>query len=132
MGANPYQYVVPWQPDLGQALQELRRDVFLRGDYHGAEEGHATPDEALMASAEEGTHSILDIAKISRAPAMCTACVFDEEELQRYFGTTRPTLEAIEGCDELWNDIDRGSARIVIAYENARPSQLVFMGYSFD
>lgn len=132
MGAKPYQYVVRWQADLGRALQELRQDVFIRGDYYGSEETHATPDEALMASEEEGTHSILDITKISRTPAMCTACVFDDDELQRYFGTTRPTLEAIEGCEELWNDIDRGSARIAIAYENTRPAQLVFMGYSFD
>ena len=33
MGASGWKYVVPYQRDLGAALDSLRREVFAAGDY---------------------------------------------------------------------------------------------------
>jgi hypothetical protein len=33
MGASGWRYFVPYQPDIQQALQELREDVFKRGEF---------------------------------------------------------------------------------------------------
>ena len=33
MGASGWEYVVPYQRDLGAALDSLRREVFAAGDY---------------------------------------------------------------------------------------------------
>lgn len=124
MGAHPYTYVVPWQPDITKALQELRADVFARGDYLGAEEGFPTPEEAIQMS-EAGTRSTLDITKITAEPAMCAASPLDEDDLDYYFGTTTPTVSQIEEGDKIWSDIDRGTARYVVAYEDGKPAKIV-------
>lgn len=131
MGAKPYRYVVAYQADIPAALQALRADVFRRGEFLGADQGYATPEEALAMS-EEGTHSILDISKVSDEPASCTASSLDDEELQHYFGTARPTRADIESNDEIYEEIDRGSARYIVAYEGDHPKHIIFLGYSFD
>ena len=131
MGARPYKYVVPWQLDLNRALQDLRREVFERGDFRGAEAGFATPEEALDVSAG-GTRSILDITKITEDPGLCAASGFDHEELDYYFGSTTPAVRDIEKNDVVWTDIERGSARYVVAYEGGQPHKIVFLGYAFD
>ena len=35
----------------------------------------------------------------------------------------------IEECDALWEELERGKARYVIAYEEGVPTKLVFVGY---
>ena len=132
MGGHPYKYVVPYEQDIASALAKLRGDVFRRGDYLGGDQGFKTPEEALQMAMEEGTRSILDITKIADEPAYMTASSLDEEELQHYFATTTPTVEQIEGCDELWDEIDRGMARYVVAFDGDAPTQIVFLGYSYD
>ena len=132
MGGHPYKYVVPWQPDITKALEALRADVFARGEYLGAEQGFATPAEALEKATEEGTRSILDITKIGDEPAYLTASSLDDEELAHHFGSTKPSLVAIENSREIYDEIDRGMARYIIAYEDGEPKHIVFMGYSYD
>jgi hypothetical protein len=52
-------------------------------------------------------------------------------ELARYFGTDRPSVQAVEASDEFWEDLERGKARCVTVYDGDR-KQLFFVGYSFD
>jgi hypothetical protein len=38
----------------------------------------------------------------------------------------------VEECDDFYDDIDRGQAVCITLYENGKPSELFFAGYSFD
>jgi hypothetical protein len=132
MGGWPYQYVVPFQEDAQAALDSLRADVFARGDYYGSNARPRTIKEAVARSGESGTRSILDIDRVSRAPDYRRAAPFTTAELQKYFRGAQPTVRMIEECDDLWQDLERGQARFLVAYEEGAPLSLVFVGYSFD
>ena len=56
MGAMPWQYEVPWQPDLGSALRALQADEFLhRYDFsRELEKWRADAEQALKAERESG------------------------------------------------------------------------------
>jgi hypothetical protein len=132
MGGWPYQYVVPYQENLQAALDGLRKDVFERGAYYGSEARPRTIKEAVKLSGESGTRSILDIERITKAPASCCAAPLTHDEIARYFGGQTPTIKMIEECEDLWEDLERGTARCVVIQEGTGPKELVFIGYSFD
>ncbi len=54
MGAEPYSYAVPYEPDLQGALDKLRRQVFESKEFNGAEFDPPTPEAALEVT-EGGT-----------------------------------------------------------------------------
>src|SRR5512141_2523375 len=110
MGAEPYYYFVPYQPDIHQALQELRRREFLAGRYHPAMEELAFPvgpdspapgprhrsiEEAFRASEPDGTRSILDMERVGEEPDCGVVPPVTDEELLDLFETTRPTREMV-------------------------------------
>jgi len=132
MGGVPYDYVVPYQEDVQAALDHLRREVFERGDYYGAEHRPSSIREALEASEDTGTRSILDIERVTPEPDYCCAAPVGEDDLQRYFGTSTPTAAHVQDSEEFWEDLERGMARYVIVYDGGKPSQIFFAGYSFD
>ena len=132
MGAEPYSYLTSYEADVQQALDKLRTQVFASGEFNGAEFNPATPEEALEFAAEDGTRSILDISQIADSPDFCCAAPLSDEELQRNFGTKKPTVKDIENSLDFWEDIERGHARYVIVYEGSEPKQIFFAGYSFD
>jgi len=132
MGAEPYFYVVDYQGNIQAALDQLRKEVFKRGEYHGAQFSPASPEEALEVTGEDGARSILDIFAISDEPGLCTAAPLSREELLRYFGTDSPTVGMVQECVEFWEDIERGTARYVTIRDGSTPVQIVFAGYSFD
>jgi len=132
MGAEPYDYTVPYEPDIQAALAKLRQQVFASGAFNGAELNPSTPEEALEMTEADGTRSILDISRISETPEFFCAAPLTPDELQRYFGTDKPTKAMIKQSDEFWDDLDRGMARYVILYENEERKQIYFAGYSFD
>ena len=102
MGADPYFYFVPYQKDIQAALQALRETEFKAGRYDpamrmadppsytfqmrfppdeswptpGAQ--HASIEEALEASEESGTGSILDLSRVGSAPDFFTVCPLHE------------------------------------------------------
>jgi len=80
----------------------------------------------------EPTGSILDIVRVCEEPEVFCAAPLTAEELQRCFGTERPTVEMVEDSDAFWDDMDRGKARYVIIYEGDVPKKIFFGGYSFD
>ena len=91
---------------------------------------------------EGGTHSILDIMRLSEEPEMDAICTISESELQQIFGTTQPTRDRVEAIlvkeeepeswQMFWDDIGRGEGRYIIIYQGGQPSELFFAGYSFD
>jgi hypothetical protein len=80
----------------------------------------------------DGTRSILDILKIAPEPSYCAAAPLTPDEYHRYFGTERPSLDTVRNSEDLWEELERGMARYVLAYEGDRPTKIVFVGYSFD
>jgi hypothetical protein len=132
MGAEPYDYTVPYEPDIQAALEKLRRRVFDSKEFNGAEFDPPTPEAAFELADADGTCSILDITRISAEPEFCCAAPFSPEELERYFGTQKPTEAIVRQADDFWEDLERGMARYVILYEGDQPKEIYFAGYSFD
>ena len=92
VGAEPYEYTVPYEPDIQAAvLDKLRSRVFESKEFNGAEFDPPTPEAALELTGADGTHSILDISRISDHPDYFCGKPLSAEELERYFGTeSRP------------------------------------------
>jgi hypothetical protein len=132
MGAEPYEYLVDYDRDIQAALDRLRAEVFASGRYHGSGRGARTAEEALELAGEDGTRSILDIATVAAQPDYCCAAPFTDEELSRYCGTKRPSVEQLQQSDELWDELERGQARYAVIYEGSEPRSIFFVGYSFD
>jgi hypothetical protein len=132
MGAEPYEYLVPFQANVQDALEELRSQVFASGEFNTADLGPATPDEALEMADADGTGSILDIQRIAAEPDFCCAAPFSSDELVQFFGTEKPSRSQVQRSDNLWDNVERGQARYVVLYENEKPSEIYFAGYSFD
>src|SRR3954451_18625794 len=125
MGAEPYWYAVKYRPDVDVALEELRDREFRAGRYNpvmpfidfpitaaspapGAQ--HPTIDDALADADADGSRSILDIAGIADEPDFGVACPLPPDELNRLYGTTRPTLAAVEANMDFLADVERGHA----------------------
>jgi hypothetical protein len=132
VGAEPYEYTVPYEPDIQAALNKLRRRVFESKEFNGAEFDPPTPEAALEMTEADGTRSILDISRISEQPDFCCAAPLSHVELERYFGTQKPTEDLVREHDDFWEDLERGMARYVILYEGDEPKGIYFAGYSFD
>jgi len=132
MGAEAYDYTVPYEPGIQAALDKLRKQVFESGEFKGAELDPATPEEALEMTDADGTRSILDISRVSDTPDFYCAAPLNAEELEQYFGTDRPTKAKLQEADDFWEDLERGMARYIILYEGEQPVSIYFAGYSFD
>lgn len=147
MGGHAYWYTVPYNGDLEQALDGLREREFRAGRYNPAmrlidfpivanspapEPRHATIEDALAASGEEGTRSILDIHAIGDAPDFSTAGPLPPEVLRDLYGTERPTRAAVEADDSFAEDIERGTAAYVLLCEGDTPTAVHFAGCSCD
>ena len=133
MGADVYRHLVPYQSRAQKALDELREDVFRRREYDGASDEHQSIDDALDDGADEtGTSSVLDIQFLSSESELGCASELSDADLERYFGTTRPTVSQIDGCNAFWNSVERGTARVLVIYEGEHPAQLYFVGYTLD
>ncbi len=115
MGGHAYWYFTPYQSDLNSALQNLRQQEFEAGRYNPVNPFPFSPDfneqikairpdpgnyssieEALEASAESGTRSILDIESVSDQPGSCVASPVSSQYLFRFFGTDKPSRQVIE------------------------------------
>jgi hypothetical protein len=132
MGGEPYEYTVPYEPDLQAALDKLRKRVFENKEFNGAEFDPPTPEAALEMTEADGTRSILDISQISDEPGYFCASPLSADQLEQYFGTQKPTAGMVRNHDEFWEDLERGMARYVILYEGEAPKEIYFAGYSFD
>ncbi len=147
MGVHVYRYAVKYQPDVDAALQELRAKEFAAGRYNpvmpwinfpitanspspGAQ--HASYEEAMEASREDGTRSIIDINRVGNAPDFCTAYPLSEEELQDLFGTTKPNLQMVEDHPTFGENVERGDCVYIVLYKDDMPDEIYFYGCSFD
>ena len=149
MGGEPYYYVVPYQKDIGAALQALRRREFEAGRYNpvvpflsdyfplgpqspAPGRQHESIEEALEASDAGGTRSILDIEAVSDTPGFGVAVRLPDDTLTRLYGTPRPSRAQVEAAMDFLDDIERGHAVYVVLYDGDTPSEILFAGYSYD
>lgn len=57
-----------------------------------------------------------------------------DDELIRYYGTTKPTRDVVEAYREVdfWEDLDRGYGVYFIVYTDEKPTEIYFGFYSND
>ncbi len=137
MGAFAWKFIAPFGTDAEAILADAKRLAFEKGSYgkpYARGEPRAKNVAALLrACAEEGTCSILDVGSLGPAPAPGVAGPFPRKTLEAALGTARPTLAQVEaGAGELYEALGRGCAGYVVAYEGGKPTQVVFLGHSYD
>jgi hypothetical protein len=147
MGAVPYYYYVPYQPDIAAALEELRQREFEAGRYNpvmpfpdfppgpgspAPGRQHDSIQEAMEDSDADGTRSILDILSIADEPDFCVAAPVPDEVLEGLYGTTTPTRQMVEENMDFMEDLERGHGVYIILHKNGKPHEIFFGGYSFD
>jgi hypothetical protein len=147
MGAHPYWYTVPYQPDINAALQALRDREFRAGRYNPVTPfpkfpisdsspapgcGHESIEAVLAALDADGSRSILDIGSIAEEPDFFVAAPVSEALLQERYGTNQPTREMVETDMTCVSRTKRGHAAYVVLYVDGNPSEILFAGYSFD
>jgi hypothetical protein len=150
MGSQPWMYAVPYEVDLQSALDGLKQREFQAGRYypaiedittsyihpenmHGPGAQHASIEEALEASGESGTQSVLDMVSIGSAAGPQTVVPLDDPTLLSLFGTTHPTRAMVDRSYRWLNDAQRGEGVAVLLYgEDGTPLHVLFAGYSFD
>lgn len=147
MGGHPWFYFVEYEPDIGAALQKLRRREFEAGRYNPAIDfpefpvnagspapgaQHDSIEEAMEDADADGTRSILDMEGVSDTPDFSVAAPLPKDDLMELFGTDKPTREMIEDNDDLYESLERGQGVYIVTYDGDRPSEIFFAGYSFD
>lgn len=156
MGASGWAYFVPYQEDIKAALQQLRRDIFTKGEYvqswsdgeyvqswsktekiENLELEPATIDEKiealLLLEEESGTHSILDMLDISAEPDLFYVTPFSDQDLLSIFETEKPTREMVIDAEEtLMSWRGRWEGSYLIVYKDNQPHEIYFTGFSGD
>src|SRR5438093_12659996 len=129
MGAEPWDYFVPYEEDVEAALEKLRQREFRAGRYRGSEANPATIEEAIDNADADGTGSILDITQVADEADFCTVAPLPADDLVRLFGTDRPTREMIErDMIDFYEDIERGQGVYITTYRDGKPSEIFFGG----
>jgi hypothetical protein len=155
MGASGWEYVVPYQRDLGAALDALRRQVFAEGDYltpdyYGEvfadlpEPGSV--DDLLQEQywefmGESGTHSVIDVHEV--VPADFTGEEFgtvrplSEAEYAELFGSVQPSRDdftALSNSERLYDSVTGGrwTGRAAVLWADGAPAEIAFWGISGD
>src|SRR5262245_56561799 len=154
MGGHPYWYVVPYESDIDAALQKLRQREFEAGRYNpvirflqfpigpnspSPGRQHASIEEAIDATEADGTSSTLDAMRgvlpapynIDEGPYAGVSRLSDPD-LVDLFGDVRPSREAVENSEALWERLERGTAVYVVLYKGGEPHEIYFAGISFD
>jgi hypothetical protein len=165
MGASGWSYFVPYRAEINAALQELREQVFRKGEYYRVapywkerkEEDYAgypeerrrllverlrekqslaeptTIESLLKWNGEEGTHSILDVDRVTAEPEPGSVSPLKDQELLDIFGTLAPTRELIEQKSaEIQLLRRRGTGTWIAVYRGDTPVEIFFGGYSGD
>ena len=91
MGAEPWDYFVPYEANIQAALEKLREREFRAGRFRGSEDQPATIAEVLENMDADGTGSILDMQRVADAPDFFTVAPLSKEALLDLFDTEQPT-----------------------------------------
>jgi hypothetical protein len=136
MGAEIWDYFVPYQEDIQAALDDLRLREFNAGRYR-RKEGYdpQSPEEALSLAGDVGTRSILDMLYVSDRPDYHTVSPLPSDLLMELYGTEKPTHELVDANPEVYEHLagERGQGAYIIVYgQDDKPKEIYFVGLSFD
>jgi hypothetical protein len=144
---------VPYEDDIGAALQKLRQREFEAGRYNpvipfldfpigpnspSPGPKHDSIEHVLETTNEDGTRSILDMMQISSVPfdpgnnPYVTASPLADPDLIELFGDRYPSRQTVENCQPLWDRLERGMGVYVVLHANGKPHEIYFAGISFD
>ncbi len=153
MGGSGWSYFVAYDSDVVGAFARLQQDVFSRGDFYShAKKKFRSLEQLREAQAEEGTHSIIDMLRVTAEPAgeldpqaellaamlggatsYGTIYRMSDAELEACFSTTRPTRSIIEAnTSKVFARIRRGYGRYTPVFGGTSPAGLYFAGISGD
>jgi len=154
MGASGWEYVVPYQPDLGAALDALRHRVFASGEYLKPSFYGDVFDLPEPASVEDlleqeqywefmgtsGTHSIIDVPAAVPADAedaFGAIRPLSDAECAELFGVTQPgraDYELLASSERLHDYVTGGrwTRRAAVLWADDAPSEILFWGISGD
>ena len=132
MGAEPWQYFVPYEQDTQAALEKLKEREFRAGRFRYSEENPTTIEEAREIADADGTGSILDIDGVGDEPDFGVVVPLSAEYLVELYGTAQPTHEMIEANLDFYEDIERGQGIYIVVYKGGKPAEIFFAGYSYD
>jgi hypothetical protein len=89
--------------------------------------------ELLKRAGQSGTHSILDIERVSEQPGFGVAGPLSADSLRQTFGTEVPTHEEVE---RRWPDVaerlGRWQSCYFVVYRDGKPHEYAFIGCSGD
>ena len=74
----------------------------------------------------------MDMKMVSPRPESGAVVRLDSAKLIELYDTEKPTREMVEENMEFFADLERGHGIYLTIYEDGRPSQLLFAGYSYD
>ena len=142
-GASGWSYFVAHDADVGRALEKLKWDVLRKGKYYKLfpKRRPKSPHDALIMNDTEGTHSIMDIEKVSLVEtprgrcAIMTVCPLPKADLAAIFGTDKPTRAMVEAANEKLDAMSlqpTWSGVWIAVYDGAQPKFLYFVGHSGD
>lgn len=137
MGAASWKCFAPFDADAESVLDHARIRAFETRDYGKpyarGEPVTTTIEELIETFPEDGTCSIIDVSEIADAPGVGRAGPFPPDVLKEALGTVRPTrARAEEHIDKLFEQLERGYAAYVVCFEKGKPTEVLFLGYSFD
>jgi hypothetical protein len=76
--------------------------------------------------------SILDTKSVSQTCGCFAISQLDIEIVGEIYGTGHPSREMVEGQMDFFDQLERGMGIYIILYEDGRPHEILFAGYSFD
>jgi len=94
--------------------------------------------QLLRQCGESGTHSIIDIDRVSLTPAFGAVSPLSPQQLLDFFDTEQPTHEMLEAWSKRVDSMEtaplyeRWQGICVIVYENLKPAEIYFEGCSGD
>ncbi len=161
MGASGWSYFVPYQPDINKALKELRQKVFQEGGYFKPAEWEKqlyehqiisdeelndaleelalipepqTIEELIEQRSTEGTHSIIDMDRVSSVLDFGAVVPLPQEDCLELFGTDKPSGKMIEEATENLESFtgESWTGMYITVYKNDLPTEIYFSGYSGD
>lgn len=142
-GGSEWRYFAPYSDDVAKVVEQLKWEVLRSGKYYkrNPKRKPKTPAQALQMNGEDGTHSIMDIGKVSlveSGPLKCaidTICPIPKADLVKLFGSDRPTRAMIDAYDKriaLATFQSSWSGVWIKVYEGDTPKWLYFAGVSGD
>jgi hypothetical protein len=152
VGASGWEYVVSYQPDLGAALDALRRQVFASGEYVKPSDAWDLPEPSSVDDLVEqeqyweflgtsGTHSIIDVFTVVPVDfagvEYRTVRPLSDAECIELFGVAQPgraEYTPLVGSERLDDYVTGGrwTGRAVVLWTDGAPTEIAFWGYSGD